>query len=214
MSEVVGKRIIFKSKGNAEIDDFIVREPGANECVVKIHYTLISNGTEKAYLSASNNTAKKFPTNPGYSSVGRVIKVGKECKKIKVGDRVFVSYGGHGSYNIKRESSIEKIPDNVSMQEAVFTRLASFPLLALRRSALEIGESVAIVGLGMLGLLGVQLAKIAGALPVIAIGNRENRKQLAMDFGAAAVFSPDDLNLTLKVESYTKITGVGGRCCY
>lgn len=209
MSEI-GKRIIFKSPGNAELEEFNVREPRNNECVVKIDYSLISNGTEKAYLAASPNTAQKFPTNPGYSSTGRVIKVGKDVRKFNIGDRVFVAYGGHASYNIKPESSIEKIPDNVSMQEAVFTRLASFPLLALRRSQLEIGESVVIVGLGMLGLFGVQLAKIGGGLPVVAIGNRENRKKLAMDFGATAVFSPDDSDLTQKIKDCTKITGLGG----
>lgn len=192
------------------LEDFVVREPREKECVIKVDYTLISNGTEKAYLSASNNTAKKFPTNPGYSSVGTVIKKGGAVKKVDIGDRVFVSYGGHGFYNIKAEASLEKIPDNVSLQEAVFTRIASFPLLALRRSQLEIGESVAVVGLGMLGLFGVQLAKIARGLPVVAVGNRENRKKLAVEFGADAVFEPDDMDLENKIRECTKITGAGG----
>ena len=48
------------------------------------------------------------------------------------------------------------------------------------------------------------------ALPVIAIGNRENRKQLAADFGAAAVFGPDDPDLVCKVNELTKIAGAGG----
>lgn len=74
ISKQIGKRIIFQSRGNAVLEDFVVREPRKKECVIKVDYTLISNGTEKAYLS--NNTTKKFPTNPEYSSVGTVIKKG------------------------------------------------------------------------------------------------------------------------------------------
>lgn len=62
----------------------------------------------------------------------------------------------------------------------------------------------------MLGLFGVQLAKIARGLPVVAVGNRENRKKLAVEFGADAVFEPDDMDLENKIRECTKITGAGG----
>ncbi|MCI8622415.1 MAG: zinc-binding alcohol dehydrogenase [Provencibacterium sp.] len=205
-----GIRVLFQAPGKACIQEFEVRAPKSNEVIVRVIYSLISSGTEKAYLSCSNNTAQKFPTVPGYSSVGIVEQYGTDVQNFSIGDRVFVSYGGHANYNIKPESSIIKIPDSVSLQEAAFTRLASFPLLALRRAQLEIGESVVIVGLGMLGQFGVQLARIAGGLPVIAVGNREIRKQKALQYGAKFVLSPDDPELTNKIMEYTQITGTGG----
>ena len=99
---------------------------------------------------------------------------------------------------------VVKIPDNVSFQQAAFTRLASFPLLAIRRARLEIGESVVIVGLGMLGLFGVQIAKLAGAMPIIGVGNREIRQQKAKAYGAELVLSPNDPDLAKKICEFTQ----------
>lgn len=206
-----GYRVCFSTIGKAVLEEFPVRDPKPDEVQVRVQYTLISAGTEKAYLSGSENTANKFPTVPGYSSVGVVTKIGGNVTSINVGDRVFAAYGGHGSFNIVNKNRVVKIPENVSMVDATFTRLASFPLLAIRRARLEIGESVAVVGLGMLGLFAVQIAKLGGALPVIAIGNREIRRQKASDFGADCVLAPDDPELTKKVVSTCeKYNGVKG----
>lgn len=205
-----GYRIMFTAPQHAELQKFQIRDPMANEVLVKVFFTLISNGTEKAYLSGMPNTAHKFPVNLGYSSVGIVVQKGSNVKEVKEGDRVFVSYGGHASYNLKTSSGVIKIPDGVKMEDAVFLRLASFPLLALRRARVELGESVTVSGLGMLGLFGVQLAKIAGGLPVIAIGNREIRRKLALECGADYVFDPNDENLSEKIITHTKVSGIGG----
>ncbi len=159
-----GYKIVFSELGKAELKQYSVPEPTDNQVLVKVAYTLISNGTEKACLLGSENTIQKFPQFPGYSSVGTVIKTGKNVKTVSEGDRVFVEYGGHASYNVKSSQYVYKIPNNVEFTEAVFVKLASYPLLALRRSRLEMGESVVIVGLGMLGLFGVQLAKIGGGI--------------------------------------------------
>lgn len=205
-----GHRIVFTKPGHAELQNFAVREPNNNEVVVKVKYTLISAGTEKAFLMAQPNTGAHFPIMHGYSSVGVVVRVGSLVKKFRPGDRVFVAYGGHASYNVKSLSDVFKIPDNVSFEDAIFTKVASYPLLAIRRAQFELGESVAIVGLGMLGLFGVQLAKIAGGLPVIAIGNREVRRSIALECGADFVFDPNDPDLTEKVKNCSKITWTTG----
>jgi len=204
-----GWKIVFDKPGHACLEKFKISDPKEDEVQVKVYYNLISAGTEKAYLSKLPNTGGKFPTVPGYSSVGCVTKVGKNIAEFKKGDRVFVSNGGHASYNIKKASSVVKIPDNVSFQEAVFTRIASFPLLAIRRARLEIGESVVVVGLGMLGLFGVQIARLAGAMPIIAIGNRKIRQEKAKKYGADLVLSPNDSKD--KIYDYTlKENGVKG----
>lgn len=205
-----GYRVSFKKVEVAELEEFEVDLPKENEVLVRVYYTLISAGTEKANLSGAPNTPHKFPQIPGYSSVGVVEKVGKNVNGLKVGDRVFVSNGGHASYNVKRASRVVKIPDNVPFTSAVFTRVASFPLLALRRARVEIGESIVVVGLGMLGLFGVQLAKIAGGLPVIGVGNREIRREKALKLGAKIVYAPDEPELARKIINDTKISGTGG----
>jgi len=208
-----GHKILFKSIGVAELVEFEIGEPKKDEVLVKVEYTLISAGTEKAVLKGEPNSAgaSGFPRMEGYSAVGTVVKTGSSVKSFKLGDRVFVEYGGHKSHIVKNVKNVYKIPDGIKMEEAVFTKVASFPLAAVRRSRLEIGESAVIVGLGMLGLFGVQFARIGGASPVIAVGNRDVRREKAIEYGADIVFAPDDPKLTEKIQKITETkTGVKG----
>ena len=76
-----GYRVTFIKPKVAELRSFELRKPKDNEVMVKVKYTLISAGTEKAYLSGANNTAQKFPTVPGYSSVG--CRDRKCCNKVQ-----------------------------------------------------------------------------------------------------------------------------------
>lgn len=205
-----GWRINFTEPCKAVLEPFTVRQPKADEIVVKVDSSLISNGTEKSIFRGDITTGRKYPRVPGYSSVGTVVQCGERVKEYQVGDRVFVARGGHASYNIRQTSWCAKIPDKVSFDDAVFTRMISFSLLAFRRSMFEFGESVAVVGLGQLGLFACQLAKIAGALPVIAVGNREIRREKALAFGADYAFDPNVNGLSEKIINVTKITGSGG----
>ena len=203
-----GYHVVFDKVNSAVLKEFELKTPAEDDVTVKINYTLISAGTEKAALSGAPNTPRKFPSIPGYSGVGTVVATGSKAKKYKPGDRVFVEYGGHASVCCKKESAIVKIPNEVSDVDAVFTKVASFPLLGLRRARVEIGESVVIVGLGMLGLFGVQIARACGALPLIGVGNRAIRQQKAREFGADYVFSPDEKDIVKKIQDITADTSV------
>ena len=196
--------VVFSEKNVASYIEFSLSDPKDDEILVRSTYSLISSGTEKAQLAGMPNTPCKFPFIPGYSIVGIVEKVGKKVSDFKEGDRVFVPNAGHSNYALKKASYCVHVPDEVDFKNAVFTRVASFPLLAFRQSQFELGESVAIVGLGMLGLFAVQFAKIAGAKPIIAIGNREIRQDFAKKFGADFVLSPSDPAL---VETVLEVTG-------
>ena len=82
--------------------------------------------------------------------------------------------------------------------------IATFPLAALRKTKLEIGESAMVMGLGILGLLAVALARIAGAVPVIAVDPVKERREKALKIGADYVFDPFDEDFAEKVKSVTK----------
>ncbi len=205
-----GVHVVWTDRCTVSLEEFEVPDPRKEEVVVEISKTLISSGTEKAQLRGGVNTYDKFPQYPGYSGVGIICDVGSDVRDFKAGDRVFVSYGGHTSYSTVNVRRVVRVPDAVSDEEACFTRLASFPLLALRRARMEMGESVVVIGLGMLGLFGVQLAKLAGGTPVIAVGNREVRRDKARLFGADHVFSRETENLNEQLFELTKVTGNGG----
>lgn len=199
------KEIVFEKAGSAvcrPLKD--LKAPGPNQVAVDVVLTLISTGTERDYLSAQPNTRKTFPVNAGYSSVGYVSALGSKVDNLKVGDRVFVRYGGHSSYCVKDRRFVLRIPDGVPFEHAVFTAVASFPLAAIRRARIELGESVVVVGLGLLGQFAVQFARLSGANPLIAIGNRDIRKELARDFGADYVFDSRTPNLKGEVMEITR----------
>lgn len=196
-------KILFDN-GNVRLASVTLPPLKDNDVLIKISYTLISAGTEKASLLGEENTSN-IPMRFGYSAVGYVMQTGKNVKNVCVGDRVYASYTGHTNYSVRPSSAVWKIPDSVDFMDAIFTKMASFPLLALRRSRLEAGESVVISGLGILGLLGVQLAQIFGGLPVIAIGgSRQDRLQKAKEFGADYVLSGSDPELAKKIFTITQ----------
>ncbi len=206
-------KILFTEVGKVAFMEYEASHPKDDQVLIETVYTLVSAGTERSVLRGDPNSAadRGFPRVEGYSAVGYVKEIGSKIKSFKVGDRVFVEYGGHRSIIVKGVNNIYKIPDKVSFEDAVFTKVAGFPLAAIRRARLEIGEAIVVVGLGMLGLFGVQFAKFAGGLPIIAVGNRDIRREKALQLGADYVFSPDEPDLTKKINELTEtITSIKG----
>jgi len=117
----------------------------------------------------------------GYSSAGVVIAVGRNITDINVGDRVACAGGekaNHAEVVAVPRNLTAVIPDAVSFEEAAFTTLGAIAMHGIRRAERQFGETVAILGVGLLGQLAVQIAK-AGGYRVIAIDSRPNRVDLA-----------------------------------
>ena len=206
--------IVFTAKQKAE---FLEQELDAtlhgDEILVKSDYDLISAGTELANYRALPNTvsaAKGFPHHAGYSASGHVVKVGPEAKQIEIGDRVVVNWGHHRGYFKRSETRVVKIPEGVDMQCAAYAHLASFPLLAVRRLRIEIGEPVMIAGLGLLGQFAVQFSRLSGAYPVLACDFSPERRELAKKLGADAVFDPREPDFLDQVKAATDGRGPDG----
>jgi len=96
------------------------------------------------------------PISLGYCNVGVVLEVGKKVTSVKPGDRV-VSNGGHASAVVVPEKLVCKIPDSVSDEDATFTVLGSIGLQGIRLAAPTLGETIVVIGLGVVGLLTIQL---------------------------------------------------------
>lgn len=122
------------------------------------------------------------PVALGYCNVGVVSEVGYEAEGFSVGDRV-VSNGPHADIVRVPQNLCAKIPDNVSDEEAVFTVVASIGLQGIRLIAPTLGESVVVTGVGLIGLLTVQLLKAHGCR-VLAIDYDDTKLMLAKQFGA------------------------------
>ncbi|MDB4001171.1 bi-domain-containing oxidoreductase [Oceanospirillaceae bacterium] len=118
----------------------------------------------------------------GYCNVGRVVEVGSGCAGFNVGDRV-VSNGPHADIVRVAKNLCAAIPDNVDDESASFTVLASIGLQGLRLANPTLGESVVVTGVGLIGLVTIQLL-IANGCRVLAIDYDERKLDLAQQFGA------------------------------
>ncbi|MBR5507351.1 MAG: zinc-binding alcohol dehydrogenase [Clostridia bacterium] len=217
------KQIVFTKINTAEFLDSEKKEPGENEVCVKTEFSTISPGTEKANItgdpnvSAGGPSAVVFPRCLGYSSSGTVVSKGKNVSGVDIGDRVVVFWGTHSKYNTVSHDNVVKISDEVSFEEAAMSFITTFPMAAIRKTRLEIGESAIVMGLGLLGQLAIRLLRTAGAAPIIAVDPVESRREEAKKSGADFVFSPFEENFSEKVKSVTdgganvaiEVTGVG-----
>lgn len=125
------------------------------------------------------------PISMGYSNVGTVLEVGDGVAGFEKGDRV-VSNGPHAEVVAVGKNLCNKIPANVPDEMAAFTVVGAIALEGIRRAAPTLGESVAVIGLGLVGLLTVQLLRAHGCR-VIGIDVNQDRIALARQFGAETV---------------------------
>jgi (R,R)-butanediol dehydrogenase/meso-butanediol dehydrogenase/diacetyl reductase len=164
-------------------------------------------------------TGKSPPVILGHEFSGDVVEVGRDVKRIAVGDRVTINcliycgtcaYCRRGEYNmclrlatvglawdgafaetvVVPEYTVLKIPDEVTYEMATFAEPLAVAVRAVRRSRLKFGDAVGVIGAGPIGLLVLQAAKAAGASKVFAIEPIERRRKLAKQLGANEVFDP------------------------
>lgn len=144
----------------------------------------------------------------GYCNVGRVVAVGKDVSEFNVGDRV-ASNGNHAEYVCVPKNLVAKIPDNVSDSEAAFTVIGSIGLEGIRLLKPELGETITVVGLGLIGLVVVQLLKANGC-KVIGIDFDQQKVDLAKSMGVDAINPAKNINPVEYVLENTNGIGADG----
>jgi predicted dehydrogenase/threonine dehydrogenase-like Zn-dependent dehydrogenase len=125
----------------------------------------------------------------GYSSAGTIVALGKDMQGFKVGQRVACAGGGfavHAEYNVVPRNLLTPLPKNVDFESAAFTTLGAIAMHGFRLAEPQIGENVTVIGLGLLGLLAVQMADAAGC-KVLGIDIDPKRVALAASLGIQAV---------------------------
>ena len=117
----------------------------------------------------------------GYSCAGVVVEAGTQAGGLAVGDRVAcggAGFANHAEFNYVPRNLVVKLPDSVSFEDASCATVGSIALQGLRQCDLRLGESVAVIGLGLLGQLAVQMARASGCR-VIGFDPNKGRCELA-----------------------------------
>jgi predicted dehydrogenase/threonine dehydrogenase-like Zn-dependent dehydrogenase len=136
----------------------------------------------------------------GYCNAGEVIAVGEGVSEFRVGDRV-ASNGHHAEIVCIAKNLVAKIPENVSYEEAAFTVIGSIGLQGIRLVNPTMGETVVVIGLGLIGLITVQLL-LANGCNVIGFDFDERKVEMAKKSGANA-FIASNVDVVKMVEEYT-----------
>ncbi len=156
---------------------------------------LVRQVVDKARREGLVNTAQAAfnrldqPMALGYSTAGTIVALGEGVEGFQVGQRVACAgsgYAVHAEYNVVPRNLLTPLPDNVDFESAAFTTLGAIALHGFRLAEAQIGENVAVIGMGLVGLLTAQIATAAGC-NVLGIDIDPTRISLASSLGLRAV---------------------------
>ncbi len=184
-------QVVFRDRAVVAMEQSDIPTISTDQLLIRTRTSLISPGTERAFFLGMPNTTQKFPQRPGYCNIGEVVDVGASVDGWTVGDRV-ACQGRHATYVVMDAHRCLHVPTGLNDEDAVFFQLASIAMQAVRKARVELGEPVAVIGAGLIGLFAMQLAKLSGALPAISVDLDGGRLALAETVGADATLKADD----------------------
>lgn len=216
-----GQRLVLTPTGQIEIEEFNVPAPASNQLLVRNRLTQVSAGSEMNGLRQRRNAspaeqAEFAPRGLGYTAIGVVEAVGSEIDQVAVGDRVLCA-GNHASHwlvtpeleanetAIPEQFRVQKLPEDLSDVEIAFCVLGDVALHGVRRAQIQLGESVAVHGLGVVGLMALQLCRLVGAHPLIGVDLVAERLDLATQLGASHVVDAAKQDVVAGIHACTQL---------
>jgi threonine dehydrogenase-like Zn-dependent dehydrogenase len=131
----------------------------------------------------------EYPATLGYANIGRVVEVAPDVTNLSVGDMVFCN-AGHCTPVRYRANQVWRVPKEVDPRACTFIQLVRTALNVVQHARLSLGDTVVVFGLGVVGLLTLQLARLNGAQRIIAFDPIAKRREMALRFGAHAALDP------------------------
>lgn len=166
--------------GKANIIDKARQQP---DKVKQVFDKIRTDGLLPTLEAVFNKLGQPLPL--GYCNVGKVIAVGKGVTEFVVGDRV-ASNGNHAEYVCVPKNLVAKIPESVSDEEAAFTVIGSIGLQGIRLLNPQLGETIVVIGLGLIGLIVAQLLKANGC-KVIGVDFDQQKLDIASSMGIITI---------------------------
>jgi threonine dehydrogenase-like Zn-dependent dehydrogenase len=146
-----------------------------------------------------------YPFRVGNMLVGRICECGSRVCDLTVGDRVCL-YSGFGETATVRAGRCRRMPEEMPWQTAVCLDPADFALGAVRDGQVRLGDAVTVFGMGAIGLVVLQMLRLAGARPIVAVEPLASRRTIAETLGADVTLDPTACDAGLEVRRLT-----GGR---
>ena len=165
-----------------------------------------TDGLRPTLEAVFNKLGQPLPL--GYCNVGEIVAVGKGVKEFVLGDRV-VSNGNHAEFVCIPKNLVAKIPDNVTDEEAAFTVIGAIGLQGIRLLQPTFGETIVVVGLGLIGLITAELL-LANGCNVIGFDFDQEKIRIAKEKGIVAINPEKGTDQVKFIQSYTNGIGADG----
>jgi 2-desacetyl-2-hydroxyethyl bacteriochlorophyllide A dehydrogenase len=185
------------------IEEFQTPEYSADECLIRVKACGVCHSEQHQWQHKIPGL--EYPRRIGHEVSGEVINVGSKIKDYKAGDRVavWIDSNGYSDEVVVGADRIFKISSNISFEEALAEPIGC-TTNGILRTNIQLGDKVALVGTGFMGLILLQQIKLQGASLVIAIDLRDDMLELASQLGADATINPSNENV---VERINELTG-------
>jgi len=189
--------------GKANLIDKARQQP---DKVKQVLDKIKTDGLVPTLESVFNKLGQPLPL--GYCNVGVVVAVGNGVSEFVVGDRV-ASNGNHAEFVCIPKNLVAKVPDNVSDEEAAFTVIGSIGLQGIRLLNPQLGETIVVIGLGLIGLVAAELLKANGC-KVIGIDFDQQKVDIANQKGIIAINPGKGIDPIKFVQENTNSIGADG----
>lgn len=196
-----GKRWVVPGERRTHLESFEIPRPGPRQMIVRTEASLVSAGTELAIytgihqgLTNPHVTWPKYPQAMGYMAVARVEEVGEGVELYRVGNRLLTSTG-HASHVLVDLAEgghrrTWQLPEEVPAHNLVLARMGKTAITAVCQAGITVAQSVAVVGLGIVGQVALRLFLACGAWPVVGVDPVSMRRTAARRGGAIGCIDP------------------------
>jgi L-iditol 2-dehydrogenase len=189
------------------IEDKVLPEPGNDECLIKIKACGVCHSEIHQWDKRIEDL--EYPRYIGHEVAGEVLSVGKNVKNFKPGDKVAAWTDGKGYSEeiIVKEKTMAPVAIDVPFEHAMSEPIACTTNAVLRTNV-QLGDTIALVGTGFMGLILLQQLKYTGAKNIIAIDVRDEMLALARDLGADTVLNPKKDKIKSAIKDFSDGKGV------
>jgi 2-desacetyl-2-hydroxyethyl bacteriochlorophyllide A dehydrogenase len=201
--------LVFTDRHRCEITSYDLPETlGPHEVLIRNRYGLISPGTELAMFNRTHRGFEvdghwaRYPYYPGYCNVGVVQATGDAVQDpaLAPGARV-VHQSNHATWTRQPVDALIAVPPELADERAVFTKMLGIALTPQLLAPLRFGESVLVIGAGLVGNLAAQLGREAGGFPVLVVDRSHARTERAAACGLDARTAIDGCDADYVIEA-------------
>lgn len=168
------KALVVDELNHVSLVDWREPEPGPGDVVMKVHYSGVSAGTERLLGTGALRDYGDPPFVTGYQATGEIVKLGADVKDLEMGEMVVAFFpSSHSALMRAPRSAVHRIPDAAMADMASLFVQPSVGANSLNEAMVATGDSVLIIGQGLVGQMTAQLARLRGAHVVASDVSRE-----------------------------------------